>query len=190
MSTSDSKILQHECRVCGYISAEFPCGQCGSVRLLSLGGEPYTTIADYPHLYPGEIEENKCEQCGTVVCPGEPCPSCTRVGTEFFDQIWEGDDSMDNFDNPYWILKDTLMRAYWQAERGKGRERHAEKDEPFESQKVCEITRRVGLGFPLGQAIKKAEESLRLDTEAGVAELFGAINYLAAAIIVMEEGEE
>lgn len=90
-------------------------------------------------------------------------------------------------DLAYKSLYDILGDAFLQACDGKGKERHAKPSEPFEKQKICEITRRVGLGYPLGQAIKKAEESLRLQPEAGVQELLGAINYLAAAIIVMRE---
>lgn len=42
----------------------------------------------------------------------------------------------------------------------------------------------VGL---LYQAAKKAQESLRLDREHAVFELLGAINYLAGAIIFLED---
>lgn len=88
----------------------------------------------------------------------------------------------------YQKLQDVLDKAYDQAAFGKGKERHAKAEGPFESQKICEITPRVGLGYPLGQAIKQAEESLNLERAAGIQELLGAINYLAAAVIVMEEG--
>jgi hypothetical protein len=87
-------------------------------------------------------------------------------------------------------LERVLTRAKGQASDGKGKQRHAKEGEPFEKQKICEITRRVGIGYPLGQAIKKVIESDRLSTEAGVAELLGAINYIAAAVIVMEEKEQ
>lgn len=86
----------------------------------------------------------------------------------------------------YESLGKVLVAAVDQAAMGKGRERHAHPGESFDRQKICEITRRVGIGYPLGQAIKKAEESLRLG-EAGPAELLGAINYLAAAHIVLSE---
>lgn len=87
----------------------------------------------------------------------------------------------------YESLADVLQEAIDQAQHGKGRERHAGGNESFDRQKICEITRRVGLGYPLGQAIKKAEESLTLGGERGVAELLGAINYLAAAVICSRE---
>lgn len=86
----------------------------------------------------------------------------------------------------YESLAAVLDGAMDQAAGGKGKERHAGTGEPFDRQKICEITRRVGLGYPLGQAIKKATESLRLG-DRGPDELKGAINYLAAAHHVMVE---
>src|SRR5574340_283626 len=92
-------------------------------------------------------------------------------------------------ENPnYRQLKPVLDAAYFQAAHGKGKERHEEEDEPFENQVICEVGRRVGLGYQLGQAVKKIYESRRLNTDAAVAELLGAINYLAAAVIVLREG--
>lgn len=77
-----------------------------------------------------------------------------------------------------------LGEAVAQASRGKGSERHAEKDEPFSSQLICAIPKRLGPGgecFCLGQAVKKIYESRRLPPERARAELLGAINYIAAA---------
>ena len=77
-----------------------------------------------------------------------------------------------------------LGEAVAQAARGKGSERHAEKDEPFSSQLICEIPKRLGPGgecFCLGQAVKKICESRRLPPERARAELLGAVNYIAAA---------
>jgi len=90
----------------------------------------------------------------------------------------------------YKMLADVLEDALEQAQHGKGRERHAA-GEPFEQQEICANARAVGLGYPLGQARKKAREALRLyqkmGSNAGEAECLGAINYLAAAVIVMRE---
>ena len=86
----------------------------------------------------------------------------------------------------YEALAYVLDKALNQAAHGKGKERHAT-GEPFDQQPICAITRRVGFGYPLGQAEKKIEESQRLDTDAAVFELLGAINYLAAAVICLEE---
>ena len=115
-----------------------------------------------------------CKVCGAETSSDyELCTSCYKP--------LESERSL-----AYESLYAELMGAYDQASKGKGKERHALKDEPFEKQKICEITRRVGLGYPLGQAIKKCEESLRLG-DRGPAELYGAINYIAAALIVMKE---
>ena len=89
---------------------------------------------------------------------------------------------------PYASLQQVLHEALLQASEGKGKERHAGDGEHFESQPICEIAKRVGLGFLLGQAVKKIYESGRLPDPQGVHELLGAINYLAAAIIVRREG--
>lgn len=87
----------------------------------------------------------------------------------------------------YEDLRQIFEMALAQARDGKGKERHAKPGERFRDQKICEITRRVGMGFPLGQAVKKIEESQRLPGGHGMAEILGAINYLAAAVIVLRE---
>jgi hypothetical protein len=54
-----------------------------------------------------------------------------------------------------------------------------------------EIGRMVGMGYQTGQAMKKAQEAggmvSRQQYEAARAELLGAINYLAAAYILIGE---
>ena len=97
-----------------------------------------------------------------------------------------------NLDVPdeYAALYRVYEDAYEQASEGKGRERHASEGEAYEDQIICEVTRRLGPGYPLGQAVKKIYESQRIGGEKGIAELLGAINYIAAAVIVMREGVE
>ena len=92
--------------------------------------------------------------------------------------------------NPkYDSLYKVLLSAYNQASNGKGKERHQlNNDEPFENQKICEIARRLSVDYNLGQAVKKIYESKRLTDQRDIAELYGAINYIAAAIIVKQEG--
>jgi hypothetical protein len=89
----------------------------------------------------------------------------------------------------YAALDKVLQGAYAQASTGKGKERHAD-DEPFENQKICVINRWLA-GSPVAgalfQAVKKTVESSRLSGERAINELRGAINYLAAAIILLEE---
>lgn len=86
----------------------------------------------------------------------------------------------------YESLAAVLQRAYDQAAKGKGAERHAD-HRPFTAQPMQTISEL--LGTPDGllyQAMKKIQESKRLDKDAGVRELLGAINYLAGAVIFIE----
>ena len=84
-------------------------------------------------------------------------------------------------------LRHILNLAYAQAMTGKGKERHAE-DKPFREQIWSVITKTVGLGFPLGQSLKKWDESQRLSRDAAVRELLGAVVYLCMAIITLIDG--
>lgn len=84
-------------------------------------------------------------------------------------------------------LRNTLLRAYLQVAEGKGAARHGS-DKAWPEQPMFKIAEIVGTGFHLGQALKKIEESTRLDDEAAVKELLGAISYIAAAIESIEEG--
>jgi hypothetical protein len=93
-------------------------------------------------------------------------------------------------DLKYLLLWNTLRDAWEQAANGKGKERHQKADEPFEDQPICAFARRVGLGYPLGQAMKKIDEASRMESELAVREILGAINYLAAAVIVIREQME
>ena len=83
-------------------------------------------------------------------------------------------------------LAEVLGRAFDQSARGKGKERHS-KGEDFPNQPIVEGARRFGTGAMLFQAFKKSEESQRLPKDRAVTELLGAIVYLAAAVIVLEE---
>jgi hypothetical protein len=86
----------------------------------------------------------------------------------------------------YEKLADVLARAYDQAARGKGKDRHAQ-DMPFHEQPMQSVIQLHGVGFATGQASKKASEALRLPTlERQVPELLGAIVYLSGAVIALE----
>lgn len=90
----------------------------------------------------------------------------------------------------YAPLREALEAAYSQASEGKGKERHANA-KPFDKQPIIEIARMVGIGYQLGQAMKKAQESKgmvdRGSVQAAQSELLGAINYLAAAWLILKE---
>lgn len=92
--------------------------------------------------------------------------------------------------NPgYESLAGVLQRALDQAQTGKGAERHAN-SLPFDKQPMQTIASQVGVGFLTGQAIKKTQEGQTLPTGRDVAELLGAINYLAGAVIFLEGQRE
>lgn len=98
----------------------------------------------------------------------------------------------DRTEAMYAPLKRVLMTAYNHAAVGKGRERHANGHD-FLNQDIMAIARAHGIGFQTGQAEKKVREShgmiAREDFRSARAELLGAINYIAAAYILMEEKE-
>jgi len=85
----------------------------------------------------------------------------------------------------YEKLAGVLGRAFHQAAHGKGAERHA-MALPFDQQPMQRLIELYGVGFALGQAGKKAQEAQRLPRDRAVAELLGAINYLAGAVIAIE----
>lgn len=90
----------------------------------------------------------------------------------------------------YSELARVLDDAIAQAQDGKGRERHAGDGEAFEDQQIVQLGEWLdSTAFAVGQACKKAIESLRLPPDRARAELLGAINYLAAAVIQSERRE-
>lgn len=96
----------------------------------------------------------------------------------------------DPMPNVYQPLHDVLMRALADAFAGKGRTRHALPNEPLHEQPIIRLGEWMGsTHFAVGQACKKAIESTRLDRDAAVRELLGAINYLAAAVIQLERAK-
>lgn len=95
---------------------------------------------------------------------------------------------MKDMDHPeYTKLAAVFHAAYDQAARGKGKDRHASSGQPFEDQPMSAINRQLGSidGF-LYQAAKKAQEARRLPYGRAQAELLGAINYLAGAVIALD----
>lgn len=84
----------------------------------------------------------------------------------------------------YKLLKETLDGALEQASKGKGLERHAD-NQSYEEQPIMWIEKYFQ-SYQLGQAVKKMHESQRLSKEAAIEELKGAINYIAAKIIFLQ----
>jgi len=84
-------------------------------------------------------------------------------------------------------LFDVLMQALNQAAGGKGKERHARAGVAFEDQPMSTINKQLGsIDGLIYQAHKKSLESKRLPDGRAQAELLGAINYLAGAVIALD----
>lgn len=91
-----------------------------------------------------------------------------------------------NDDPRYKCLKNVLERAFNQAAQGKGQQRHGQ-GLPFCAQPMQQISNLLnspdGMAY---QAIKKIQESQRMDDDAATHELLGAINYIAGIIVYKE----
>ena len=97
---------------------------------------------------------------------------------------------MKNVREGYSPLANVLAKALDQAQNGKGNQRHQVGSTSFVDQPICSLTRLYGLAYPFGQAAKKVHEVGQLERkEAKLAEVLGAINYLAAAYIVISESK-
>jgi len=89
----------------------------------------------------------------------------------------------------YVHLERVLALAYDDAAYGKGKDRHATNqgvELPFHEQPIVSIGELVGVGFELGQAVKKIHEASELPKDRAMVELLGAINYCAAAYLILE----
>ena len=79
--------------------------------------------------------------------------------------------------------------CYREASAGKGFKRHGS-NVPFQHQITYTIMNSQGVGFALGQAMKKLDESKRLPKKKKIKELIGAINYIVFAIFfIIREGK-
>jgi superfamily II helicase len=80
------------------------------------------------------------------------------------------------------------MDAMYRTSCGKGRERHASGDEPFEEQFILRGARIFGLGGLQFQIAKKIEETVNItDYEARINEFLDIMVYSAAAVIRIKE---
>jgi hypothetical protein len=141
------------------------------------------------------IDGNTCPTCKDGVCQcgpdDDPCPTCLYNVCQCGPDVDEGSEEFRSvFVKPeYSDLFEVLRDALEEAQEGKGAVRHGN-GLSFMDQPALTITRAVGLGFPLGQAMKKIQESQRMDTDAAKRELLGAINYLAAAVLFLDENDD
>lgn len=159
--------VSYHCKWCG--------AGWGKQHHLNCRARPLLAWEDNP------ADEDTCPDCaeGTCGCAA-PDNAWDDVdeGTEEFRSVFVKPEYSDLFE----VLRDALEEA----QEGKGAVRHGN-GLSFMEQPALTITRAVGLGFPLGQAMKKIQESQRMDPDAAKRELLGAINYLAAAILSLEK---
>lgn len=136
----------------------------------------------------GEMHAATCKPptfgATSISMGGTLCPFCNFIGAHS-EGCPIGTSTEGRKDDGYDSLRYVLTLAIEQASVGKGKERHAN-GKPFDRQPIMEIGRMVGSGYPLGQAMKKAQESTRLPPDRAKAELLGAINYLAAAYMLLD----
>lgn len=80
------------------------------------------------------------------------------------------------------LYRSYLDTAYHQLTKGKGDQRHGN-GSGMHVYKVMKTLGQLGLGFPLGQAVKKVLEADKRDAPVAVHELLGAVNYVAFAYL-------
>jgi len=96
-------------------------------------------------------------------------------------------EAIESKDEDYAPLAAVLGEALDQAAKGKGKQRHAN-GRPFLEQPIMTGGRECGPGGPAFQARKKILEALNCpDDDRAIEDLLGAINYIAAMIILRRE---
>lgn len=92
--------------------------------------------------------------------------------------------------DPFAALRHTFNEALTRATVSKGIERHNRPNADFEEQPIMEIPRMLGdagIGFLLGQIMKKCQEAARLEADAAIKELQDVMVYAATAILHIQE---
>ena len=158
-------------------------------------------------------DQRNCIKCGAnILYSGEVCPTCGFSENQSdpvddgkkYVQPWPGaepelwkdpvtGETKADLDaiverDEYYILRQIMIDAFNFASKGKGDERHGAPGLRWEDQRHAAIAKELGTGFALGQAVKKAYESQRLDADAAERELLGAMTYMASAIYAIRQG--
>ena len=88
-------------------------------------------------------------------------------------------------------LQDIFQLALRRAAVGKGAIRHAEENQPFERQQICDDLRGTDKSAAIFQIRKKAREVIRLSRRQDkVNELLDVCVYAAAAVLVLIEEQQ
>lgn len=143
------------------------------------------------------MNQGECDTCGhwsgdlqEGMCP--PCTDNYRTLKVFRERGIEMmpceklAEAAATHDDRYGRLHDVLLDAWAQAAQGKGNDRHAT-GQAFEDQPMQVISQLIGSRDGMAfQAIKKIQESQRMEKDAAIRELLGAINYIAGMVIYLE----
>ncbi len=138
----------------------------------------------------GDDDNSPCSKCGRPVFFGSICAMCAHPAdapSKVFNDEPIGVGATTR-DFEYFVLRSILDDAFKFASEGKGHERHGGPGIKWEDQRHAEISKEVGTGFAIGQAVKKCYESRRLNDDAAKRELLGAITYLASAVYAIDKG--
>lgn len=141
----------------------------------------------------------KCPVCGSKTTDFQDSLSCSNAQCSNFLGITNikltkaslsPQLKMPFFDvDGYEELAETLIDAYNQAARGKGRERHNPNNIPFVDQPIMNEIRELGPSALAFQVRKKTRESMNLNYKMAQKEMLGAIVYAAAMYIYYQEKE-
>jgi len=173
----------------------FPNTRDGLKNCIYLDGIPrYYTNDNYLCT---SCEHTTFNVCSMLYNLKEPQKYCSEYS---FSGIYQQTDSdfiehrsIDiNTDSSFKELEDVFKEALDQVKNGKGKQRHnAGGNLKFIEQPIMQIARTHGLAYLTGQSAKKLGEShILLDIkgyDAAIAEILGAINYAAAAVIRLKE---
>lgn len=109
------------------------------------------------------------------------CNNAAAILATQFPTITAGDHK-----SGYETLRQVLDVALAQASVGKGVQRHGYSGKHFEDQQIVAFGKSVkSIVYNVGQANKKASEAIGLEPKPAIRELLGAINYLAAAVLIL-----
>jgi len=150
----------------GEVDGKLECWLDDGTYRVGVGNHPLDLVAEW---YDATSIDGLTEMYGDVAIePREIAPAATGYGD----------------------LHAILQDAFDQSASGKGRERHAN-DKPFDRQPIMEIGRMVGPGYAIGQAMKKLQEAMTMQSrdqhDAADRELLGSIVYAAAAVKLIRE---
>lgn len=152
---------------------------------------PDVSFAPTPTNNGYHLTECKMCTCKQFINPADPHGTHNESLSDRADRLLgpRQEEQLTDDTHGYDPLAAVLLDALHQAQHGKGRERHAQ-DLPFVDQPIMVIPKLQdtdkGLTY---QAMKKIQESERMEPGAASRERLGAIVYLAASILWLQDNQ-